>query len=93
MYQARELLPVARRLKESGISLWCYTGFTLPALRASGNPYVAQLLDLIDVLVDGPYIEELRNPELCFRGSANQNIIDMKSGRILNSLYDSYNEF
>lgn len=42
---------------------------------------VAQLLELIDVLVDGEYVEEKRNLRLAFRGSENQRLIDVKKSR------------
>jgi anaerobic ribonucleoside-triphosphate reductase activating protein len=37
-----------------------------------------ELLYELDVLVDGPYIERLRDPDLLFRGSSNQRIIDVQ---------------
>ena len=62
-------------------SIWCYTGFDFEDL-ISGNVGNArtclEMLKNIDVLVDGKFIEELKNPELIFRGSSNQRIIDIK---------------
>ena len=46
-----------------------------------GNPAVAQLLTLADMLVDGPYIEARRDLTLQYRGSANQRVIDLKKTR------------
>lgn len=79
LYQARELIALARELRRRGMSVWCWTGFTFEQLMDSahapdGTP---EFLSLIDVLVDGPYIAALRNPDLMFRGSSNQRIIDM----------------
>lgn len=62
-------------------TIWCYSGFTfenqlLPG--KIGNPETClALLNNIDVLVDGKFREELKNPALIFRGSSNQNIIDV----------------
>ncbi len=58
-----------------GKSIWCYTGFVYDEIRHRA-PY-SQLLEYIDVLVDGPYIEALRDPSLRFRGSSNQRIIEL----------------
>ena len=77
------LLVLARRFKERfpEKNLWCYTGFSFERdlLTGSvGDPAVARdLLSLIDVLVDGKYVEEEHDASLLFRGSANQNIIDV----------------
>lgn len=62
-------------------TIWLYTGFTEeelhnPSCRAHSLPLL-HILNLVDVLVDGPYIEELRDPSLRFRGSSNQNIINL----------------
>ncbi len=58
--------------------IWCYTGFVLDTeLLKSEDRDVYELLCQIDVLVDGRYVEELKSPELLFRGSSNQRIIDV----------------
>ena len=73
---------VKRRYPEK--SVWCYTGFVLDektgALTAKGkNTEVSKdLISLFDVLVDGPYVEELKNIRLKFRGSENQRVIDVQ---------------
>ena len=61
--------------------VWCYTGFSfenslLPKY-LNNEEHVKELLELIDVLVDGKFVEELKNSALLFRGSSNQNIIDV----------------
>lgn len=80
MYQAAELLPLARAIKEMGLTIWCYTGFHYEQLR-DHSPY-KELLAYIDVLVDGPYVEALKpaGPALRFRGSANQRFICPATG-------------
>ena len=58
--------------------IWCYTGFVLDTeLLKSEDSDILELLQNIDVLVDGRYVEELRSPSLLFRGSSNQRIIDV----------------
>lgn len=62
--------------KESSKSIWIYTGFKFDVLK---EIYLAkQILNLIDVLVDGEFVEELKDLKLDFRGSSNQRIIDVK---------------
>ncbi len=75
MYQAEALIPLARQIKAEGYNLWCYTGFRFEQIR-SKEPY-QQLLQYIDVLVDGPFIQALKplGPALRFRGSENQRFI------------------
>lgn len=64
-------------------SVWCYTGFTfadyLLPLALSGDESIMDMLKYIDVLVDGKFVEELKSYALIFRGSSNQNIIDVKA--------------
>jgi anaerobic ribonucleoside-triphosphate reductase activating protein len=73
-YQVDAVTELAKRIKaETDKTIWCYTGFTIEEIRE--DPNLSKLLPYIDVLVDGPYIEALRNTDLPFRGSENQRII------------------
>ncbi len=58
-----------------------YSGWTYEQLLAMHDPDVNALLSVCDVLVDGPFIEELKDPDLLFRGSGNQRLIDMRATR------------
>lgn len=62
-------------------TIWCYSGYSfekdLLPKAALGQENVMQLLSGIDVLVDGKFIEELKDSSLLFRGSSNQSIIDV----------------
>lgn len=77
------LLSLVRRFRERFPykNLWCYTGFTFETdllTGTVGNPETLRsLLSCIDVLVDGRFVEELKDAGLIFRGSSNQNIIDV----------------
>ncbi len=76
MYQAEGFIELARAIRErTNKTIWCYTGFTYEALLKM--PKQRELLELIDVLVDGPFVESLRDPDLLFRGSSNQRIIEL----------------
>ena len=61
-------------------SIWCYTGFVFDTeLLKQNNPNSRKMLENIDVLVDGRFVDELKSPALIFRGSSNQRIIDVKA--------------
>ena len=81
------LLPLIRRIKKElpDKTIWVYTGFTYDVdLVAGGKRYTNvtdEILDSIDILVDGKFVEELKSLMLNFRGSSNQRIIDMRATR------------
>ena len=70
------------RQKLPNKTVWCYSGFSfendlLPKIN-NNIEHIKELLSLVDVLVDGKFVEELKSSALLFRGSSNQNIIDVK---------------
>lgn len=78
----RELLPFLKRVKTAfpQKTIWAFSGFTLEELLGNSRgrcEVTAELLSLIDVLVDGRYVDELKDISLRFRGSSNQRIIDL----------------
>lgn len=77
--QAAALLPLARAVRQAGLELAIYTGYTFEELLTQAEPAVMQLLALTDTLIDGRYIAARRNLELCFRGSENQRILDVQA--------------
>ena len=76
----RILKEIKEKLPEKDI--WCYTGFLydtqLLAGKVGNAETVKEMLSNIDVLVDGKFVEELKSPDLIFRGSSNQRIIDVQ---------------
>lgn len=81
------LIAFVRRVKQEcpDKDIWAYTGYLLDSdLIPSGRlytEYTEELLSYIDVLVDGPFVEEQKSLSLKFKGSANQRVIDMKAYR------------
>lgn len=73
--QPAPLTEIARAAHGLGLDVWSYTGFTLEELKKRTD--AQQLLNEVDVLVDGPYVEALRDLTLQFRGSSNQRIINL----------------
>lgn len=53
-------------------TIWCWSGYTLDEIK---NNHAKEILDYVDVLIDGKYVHELRDSNLKFRGSSNQNIL------------------
>lgn len=74
LYQCDAVTELARRIKEeTDKTIWCYTGFTYEEVLA--DPSLNKILPYIDVLVDGPFVEELKTTEVPFVGSSNQRKI------------------
>ena len=66
---------ISKAAHEMGLNVWCYTGYTYEMMLT--NPKMRRLLDQIDVLVDGKFIQEEKSYDIYFRGSRNQRIIDV----------------
>ncbi|MDR0766721.1 MAG: anaerobic ribonucleoside-triphosphate reductase activating protein [Odoribacteraceae bacterium] len=78
--QVEAFARLARRVREeTAKTIWCYTGYLYEEVIVS--PRLSRLLPFIDVLVDGPYVEELRDEESPFTGSSNQRVIDVAASR------------
>lgn len=76
--QANKFAILAKELKKIHINIWCYTGYTWEELLelAKTDNGVRDLMHNCDVIVDGPFIQELHKPGLLFKGSSNQKIIN-----------------
>ena len=82
----KALYPFVKKVRETypDKTIWCYTGCVFNEAtgelvdKKKNTPYTKALIALFDVLVDGPYMEELKDIRLKFRGSANQRIIDVQ---------------
>ena len=77
---------LAQKLKDEGYNLWVYTGFLFEDILAGtcGSDAI-ELLNLCDVLVDGPFVKEMHDYELKWRGSTNQRVIDLQKSLQSNS--------
>ena len=74
LYQDPEaLLELATAIRDAGYTLWCYTGFVYEEIK--DNPRYTALLPLFETVVDGPFVEALRDTSHIFRGSSNQRLI------------------
>lgn len=81
--QAAAFEKMARLVKERGLSVTVFSGYTYEQLTelADGDVHVKGLLDMTDILIDGPFVKELKDLTLRFRGSSNQRVIDMNETR------------
>ena len=83
----RELVGLLREVRERcpKKDVWCYSGYTLEQLCGNVQPHcevTEEMLSMIDVLVDGRFVEALKDVSLKFRGSSNQRIIDLKQTKV-----------
>ena len=82
----KSLYPFLKKVKAfyPNKTIWCYTGFVFDEERGllkeaqKNTEFTKELISMFDVLVDGAYIEELKDIRLKFRGSSNQRVIDVK---------------
>jgi len=81
--QAAEMAELARRVHALGLDVVTYTGYVYETLLglSETRPEINELLSETDILIDGPFIRELKDIGLRFRGSSNQRIIDMNKTR------------
>lgn len=79
--QSEALIEIAREVKKLGMDVWAYTGFHYEFLINEKNPkheHNIRLLQYVDTLVDGRFMEQLKSVHLLFRGSSNQRIINVQ---------------
>ena len=83
----RVLVPFLRRVRAAypKKNIWGFSGFTYEELTTGGThprcEVTDEMLSLLDVLVDGRFVEELKDISLRFRGSSNQRLIDLNATR------------
>lgn len=86
MVNQEGLVPLVKKVKQTypNKKIWCYTGYTFDnqilgnMIGKENRESTKELLNNIDYIVDGKFVEELKDPKLQFRGSSNQRIIDVK---------------
>ena len=83
----KDVYALMKRFKKTfpNKDIWCYSGYLFDVDMIEGGKihteYTDEMLGCIDYLVDGEFVEELKNLRLKFRGSANQRVIDVKESR------------
>lgn len=88
LMQKDVVLYLAKVAKADGLNLTLYTGNTFENLIKQNDPVINEILSLLDYLVDGPFVLALKDPDLPYRGSSNQRLIDvkatLKTGKVVN---------
>ncbi|WP_055071782.1 anaerobic ribonucleoside-triphosphate reductase activating protein [Clostridium massiliamazoniense] len=79
--QGESFAYMAKRFKEIGLNIWVFTGYKFEYILENLDKISGwrELIENIDILVDGRFEEALKNDNLKFKGSSNQRIIDVKS--------------
>lgn len=76
LYHPEFVKELVSRIKAAGHTVWLYTGYTWEEIVDS--PVLREVIKDVDVIVDGPFVQSLHDPDLRFRGSSNQRIIEVK---------------
>lgn len=89
--QAKELTLILNAIKNHypNKDIWLWTGLHLDNDILNRDNSISNLLKCCDIVVDGPFIEDLKDSSLKFRGSSNQRILDIKKSIIENKLVDA----
>lgn len=84
LFQPEAAGEIARASKAAGLSVWCYSGWTYEEVMSDEKR--SAVMKYVDVLVDGPFINDLKSQDAIYRGSSNQRLVDvqasMESGTI-----------
>jgi len=73
LMQAKNILPLAEAIKSKGLTIVCYTGYLFQDILRGKVPYANELLNFVDILIDGQY-NEGEKAALLWRGSRNQKV-------------------
>ena len=84
LYSHVEVVELLKEIREKfpEKDVWLFTGFNIGFVQSHG---FSGVLNYVDVVVDGPYIEMLRDTTLAFRGSSNQTIWEKEDGKFVRS--------
>jgi anaerobic ribonucleoside-triphosphate reductase activating protein len=72
--QASAVARLCQVVRQSGLSVMVFTGWTYQSISSSKDKAAKRLLAQVDIVVDGPFIQEMADPKLRWRGSSNQKV-------------------
>ena len=91
LLQPQAVIEIAQAAKAAGLNIWLYTGWTFEQIqKGAAGETAKEALTLLDVLVDGPFVEKLKTGNAIWRGSDNQRLIglhELDKARALNLLH------
>jgi anaerobic ribonucleoside-triphosphate reductase activating protein len=88
--QAKAFSCLAKAIRERGGDIITYTGYYYENLQRMNDPDINALISYTDLLIDGPFIKELKTLTLAFRGSSNQRLIPLsETGQELYQIIES----
>lgn len=78
--QADKFAYMAKKFKAMNLNIWCYTGYKYEeiVIKFNENKALKELVENIDVLIDGKFDKSKKEERLKYRGSSNQRVIDVK---------------
>lgn len=79
--QAKDYAELGKAIHSIGKNVVTFTGYVYEDLLNMKDPSITELLEQTDILIDGPFVESLRDISLQFRGSSNQRVLDLKKMR------------
>ncbi len=81
--QAEGFAALGEEVKKRGLTITLFSGYTYEQLmeRSKSEQALSRLLELTDLLIDGPFVKDKKDLTLAFRGSSNQRLIDMNKTR------------
>jgi anaerobic ribonucleoside-triphosphate reductase activating protein len=88
--QSQEFAYLAKNIKKDGKNIWCYTGYTFEYILGNLEKRCGwkDLLNNIDVLIDGKFIKNKQDNKLKFKGSSNQRIINVAESLLIGKVVE-----
>ena len=88
--QVEAVYELVKMAKQDNLEVNVYSGYTYESLTSRNCPYTNGILDEADLLIDGPFIHQLKDLNLMWRGSKNQRVINLKETRIKDEVITLY---
>lgn len=88
--QVEAVYELVKLAKEDNLDVIVYSGYTYEALKARKCNETNGILDTADYLIDGPFIHQLKDLSLMWRGSSNQRVIDLRETKMKDEVITRY---
>ncbi|HLT00312.1 MAG TPA: anaerobic ribonucleoside-triphosphate reductase activating protein [Acholeplasma sp.] len=88
--QVEAVYELVKLAKKDNLDVIVYSGYTYESLKARNCEYTNGILETADLLIDGPFIHQLKDLSLMWRGSSNQRVIDLKETKMKDEVVTRY---